>query len=104
MEPTGQSYTDQAGLFIAPSSTGNNYLLILYDYGSNAILAKPIKSQWANDILNAYKVVHTKLVAAGLCPELQRLNNECSEIFKAYILSQDVTFQLVWACKLLRFC
>ncbi|MCK7513582.1 MAG: hypothetical protein MZV70_62545 [Desulfobacterales bacterium] len=35
MEPTGQVYTDQTGRFITPSSNGNNYLLILYDYDSN---------------------------------------------------------------------
>jgi hypothetical protein len=42
MEPTGQIYTDQTGQFVTPSSNGNNYLLILYDYDSNCILAKPL--------------------------------------------------------------
>jgi len=45
LEPTGQIYTDQTGKFVAPSSTGNNYILILYDYDSNAILAVPFKNQ-----------------------------------------------------------
>jgi hypothetical protein len=44
MEPTGQIYTDQTGRFVTPSSTGHNYLLVLYDFDSNAILAEPIKS------------------------------------------------------------
>jgi hypothetical protein len=43
MTPTGQVYTNQTGRFITPSSNGNNYLLILYDYDSNAILAEPLK-------------------------------------------------------------
>lgn len=95
MEPTGKFYTDQTGRFVTPSSTGNKYLLLLYDYDSNAILAETIKSCRANDIINAYKVIHAKLVAAGLRPQLQRLDNECSEVLKAYMRAQDVTFQLV---------
>jgi hypothetical protein len=44
IELTGQIYTDQTGKFVTPSSTSNNYLLVLYDYDSNAILAEPMKS------------------------------------------------------------
>jgi hypothetical protein len=44
-EPTGQIYTDQTGRFILPSSTGNNYLMILYDYDSNHIFVQPMKIQ-----------------------------------------------------------
>jgi hypothetical protein len=36
VEITGQTCTDQTGKFITPCSTGNNYLLVLYDYDSNA--------------------------------------------------------------------
>ena len=39
MEPTGQIYSDQTGRFVTPSSTGNQYLMILYDYDSNHIFA-----------------------------------------------------------------
>ena len=39
-EPTGQIYTDQTGKFVAPSSNGNNYLLVVYDYDSNCIIAE----------------------------------------------------------------
>ena len=41
-ECTGNFFTDQPGQFIAPSSTGNNYIFILYDYDSNAILVDPM--------------------------------------------------------------
>ena len=85
MEPTGQIYTDQTGKFVTPSSTGNNYLLVLYDYDSNAILAEPMKSRHATAILNAYKLIHAKLCAAGLRPKLQRLDNECSTVLKSCI-------------------
>jgi len=54
-KPTSQIYMDQTGKFVAPSSTGNNYILILYDYDSNAILAIPFKNHQADCILQAYK-------------------------------------------------
>jgi hypothetical protein len=95
IEPTGKVYTDQTGKFITPSSTGNNCLLVLYDYDSNSILAQPMKSRHATTVLSAYKVLHTKLCAAGLRPQLQRLDNECSAILKECMTAQDVEYQLV---------
>ena len=35
---TGQIYTDQNGRFPVQSSEGHNYIMVLYDYDSNAIL------------------------------------------------------------------
>jgi hypothetical protein len=66
IEPTGQIYTDQTGKFVAPSSNGNNYLFVLYDYDSNCIIAEPMKTHTGPSILAAYTTLHTTLVAAGL--------------------------------------
>ena len=93
IEPTGQIYTDQTGKFIQPSSTGNNYVLILYDYDSNAILGEPFKSRRAKDILAAYQTLHAQLCKAGLRPKLQRLDNECSDILKEYMTEQNIEYQ-----------
>jgi hypothetical protein len=96
MEPTkGQIYTDQTGLFVQASSTGNNYLLILYDSDSNSILAEPLKTQTGQAILAAYKIIHTRLCNAGLCPKLQCLDNECSEALKQFMSNEGVDYQLV---------
>jgi hypothetical protein len=46
MEPTGQIYTDQTGRFVSPSSNGNNYLMILYDYNSNFIFASSMPKRF----------------------------------------------------------
>ena len=54
-EPTGQIYSDQTGKFITPSSQGNNYLMIVYDYDSNFIFSEPFKTKSADSILGAYK-------------------------------------------------
>jgi hypothetical protein len=43
-EPKQVVYTDQTGRLPQPSSSGHNYLLIAYDYDSNAILLRPIKN------------------------------------------------------------
>jgi hypothetical protein len=95
MEPTGQIYTDQTGKFITPSSNGNNYLMIVYDYDSNHIFATPFKTRTAKYILDAYKIVHAQLCVAGLRPQLQRLDNECSENLKEFLRTEKVDFQLV---------
>ena len=94
-DSTGKIFTDQPGRFIAPSSTGNNYIFILYDYDSNAILAEPMPSKTAASILTAYKKLHGQLVAAGRTPRLQRIDNECSESLQQYMTSQNITYQLV---------
>ena len=68
--------------------------MILYDYDSNAILAEPMPSRTATSIVTAYKTLHTKLVRVGLKPQLQKLDNECSEALKEFMRSQAVDFQL----------
>lgn len=95
MEPTGQVYADQTGRFVTPSSTGNNYLIIVYDFDSNCILAEPIKNRSAASILAGYKILHARLCAAGLRPLLQRLDNECSAALKQFFHDEEIKFQLV---------
>jgi hypothetical protein len=95
MNPTGQIYTDQTGRFVAPSSAGNNYLMILYDYDSNHIFAQPFKNRTANCILQAFKIMHQRLCQAGCRPLLHRLDNECSTILKQYLTEEAIDYQLV---------
>jgi hypothetical protein len=95
METTGQIYSDQPGRFPVPSSTGNNYLLIVYDYDSNAILAEPLRTRTSASIVSAYETIHTRLSNAGFRPVLQRLDNECSEDFKKLLRKKGIDFQLV---------
>jgi hypothetical protein len=94
-EPHGQIYTNQTGGFIVPSSSGNNYIMVLYNYDSNSIFAQPFKNRTALCILGAYKTFHEHLTQAGLKPRLQRLDNECSQILKQFMHEQEVDFQLV---------
>jgi hypothetical protein len=51
----GQIYTDQTGRLPVVSSKGNKYIMILYDYDSNAILAQPTKDRTASELLKAFQ-------------------------------------------------
>jgi hypothetical protein len=81
----GQIYTDQAGIFPVVSSKGNKYIMILYDYDSNAILAKPIKDCKAHELLKAFQFIEQELVARGLKPKLMKLDNKASKLLKDYL-------------------
>jgi hypothetical protein len=91
----GQIYTDQTGIFPVVSSKGNKYIMILYDYDSNAILAQPIKDRTAPELLKAFQVMEQELVARGLTPKLMKLDNEASKLLKMYLHQHNITFQLV---------
>jgi hypothetical protein len=91
----GQIHTDQTGRFPVVSSKGNKYIMILYDYDSNAILAQPIKDRTAPELLKAFQFMEQELVARGLKPKLMKLDNEASTLLKDYLHQQDITFQLV---------
>jgi hypothetical protein len=77
------------------SSKGNTYIMILYDYDSNAILAQRMKDRTAPELLKAFQVMDHELMASGLNPKLMKLDNEASELLKEYLHQQDITFQLV---------
>jgi hypothetical protein len=91
----GQIYTDQTGRFTVVSSKGKKYIMILYDYDSNAILAQPIKDRIAPELLKAFQFMEQELVARGLKPKLMKLDNEASKLLKDHLHQQDITFQLV---------
>jgi hypothetical protein len=90
----GQIYTDQTGRFPMLSSKGNKYIMILYDYDRNAIMAQPIKKN-CPELLRAFQVMEQELVARGLKPKLVKLDNEASKLLKTYLHEQNITFQLV---------
>jgi hypothetical protein len=68
LNESGQIYTNQTGRFPVTSRGGNKYIMILYDYDSNSILAEPMKSQTDDEIIRSYQALHGRLIAAGLKP------------------------------------
>jgi hypothetical protein len=91
----GQIYTDQTGRFPVVSSKGNKYIMVLYDYDSNAILAQPIKNRTTPELLKAFQFMEQELVTKGLKPKLMKLDNEASKLLRDYLYQQDIAFQLV---------
>jgi hypothetical protein len=69
--------------------------MVLYDYDSNAILAKPIKDRTTPELLKAFQFMEQELVAKGLKPKLMKLDNEDSKLLKDYLYQHDIAFQLV---------
>ncbi len=49
------------GRFPYISSRGNQYLLVTYDYDSNAILVEPLQTRAAANIRDAWFKIHKKL-------------------------------------------
>ena len=70
-----KSYSDQTGKFPIQSSRGHNYVMILYDLDSNAILSCPLKTRQASEITKAWFKLFDKLKYAGYAPTLHILDN-----------------------------
>jgi hypothetical protein len=95
LEPRQEIATDQTGRFPVTSSQGNQYLLILYDFDSNAILAEPMTNRSENEQLRAFNKLHTYLTERGFTPKLLWLDNEASAAFKSNLRTKNIDYQLV---------
>jgi hypothetical protein len=91
---TGKIFTDQSGKLLIPSSSGMNYVMVLYDFDSNLIWATAMPTKTKHQILKAYTTITNLLSSRGLKPQLQRLDNECSNLLKDYMTNNDVEYQL----------
>jgi hypothetical protein len=76
IQVTDQIYTDQTRNFPITSSHGNKYIMVLYDYDSNTILTKPLKSRSKAEMIQGYSNLHDLLSNRGLKPVLQKPDNE----------------------------
>ena len=91
----GKTFSDQTGKFPVTSSKGNKYIMIMYSYDANAILAEPMKTRTENEIVRAFKKLNEYLVERGLKPMWHRLDNECPATLKAYMKKEEIKYQLV---------
>jgi hypothetical protein len=91
----GHIYTDQTGCFPVVSRKGKKYIMVLYDYDGNAILAEPIKNITAAELLRDFQVMEKKLTARRLQPKFMRLDNESSQLLNTYLHEHNISFQLV---------
>jgi hypothetical protein len=58
------------------SSRGNKYIMVVYEYDGNFIMAEPIKNRTTEDFLRPFKVMEQSLITRGIKLRLVRLDNE----------------------------
>ena len=77
-----------------PSTSGNKYVFLLYDYDSNYILLRAIPSRTKIQLKRAYEECVVLLKSKGFTPKLHRLDNETSKIMTEYMDKEGITYQL----------
>ena len=75
-------FSDITGAFPHKSSRGNVYVMVMYDYDSNAILAEPIKNRKAATIHDAFLNIHKVIKERVSEPKVYIMENECSSDLK----------------------
>ena len=93
-EPMGKLYTNLTGRFPVQSSRGHKYIIVTYNFNSNSIHVKPLKSRHDNDTIKAYEEIYTKLTSQGLKPKLHWLDNEASKALKTFIALEQTQYKL----------
>ena len=93
-QPTGKLYTDLTGRFPVQSSRGHKYILVAYNFDSNSIHVRPLKSRHDNDTIQAYEDIYNMLKQRGQKPLLHWLDNEASKALKNFIQKEQTEYQL----------
>ena len=88
-------YSDQTGRFPHTSSRGYQYLMVMYDYDSNAVVVEPLKIKQGREMAQAFDKCCKKLKIQASHKNLFILDNECSTEVKAKIQKYQANFQLV---------
>ena len=94
-EANGKAFHDLTGRFPHKSSRGNEYILVHYDYDSNAILAEPLKNRQSAEIKRGWQVLYDKLARRGNAPSIYIMDNEASAELKKACDKYDLAYQLV---------
>lgn len=82
------------GRFPHTSSQGNKYIMVLYHYAFNAILATPMKNQLNNTIIETYRKMLQPLLLAGFKPDLHMMGNKMSKQVQQFFDSAGISYQL----------
>lgn len=93
--PHRQNYTDQTGKFPVTSSSGSNYMLIMFCEDINYIHGEALKSRMSTDIVEAYKRGIEFFEQRQVKPEFERLDNETSKLFEDFCFRHNIKIQYV---------
>jgi hypothetical protein len=88
-------YADQTGLFLAVSSLGNKYVMILHHVGSNSSWSEAMQNQSGGKLILARAWALARMQRRRLIPKHQILDNQASAEYKAAIEASGMTYELV---------
>ena len=94
-KPEGTTYSDLTGKYPIKSGRGNQYIMVGYDYDTNAILVQPTKTRNAAELRNATMKILERLEQTGHKPNLHIMDNEASDFLKHSLIKNKITYQLV---------
>ena len=92
--PKTTAYSDLTGRFPYKSSRGNQYILIVYDYDSNAILAEPLSDRRGHTITKTWQKINNVFVQRGVKPNFRTSNSNIQKSFPGwpYILWPKISY------------
>ena len=76
-------------------SSGNQYILIIYDHDSNAILTEPLKNRKGPEIKRGWLKLNSILAKGGNEPKIHLMGNEASTDLKTSLHKNNIQYQLV---------
>jgi hypothetical protein len=85
------------GQFPFISNKGNNYIFAMYDFDTNSIIGKPIKSRDADQLVFGYQQCYDELREGNVTIILHRLDNEVNDLLFAAIKANKYKFQIATA-------
>ena len=86
---------DLTGRFPYKSSSGNQYMMIMYHYDPNVIWGLPLKKRNDVDIVEAWTTLNNMFTKGGFKPNFFMFDNEFSGDFCAALEDENITLQLV---------
>ena len=89
------TYTDQTGKFPFRSTRGYEYIMVMYDYDANAILARPFKTRQAKELVETWTKLYKDLTNNGHTTKCFIMDNECSTEMKTALNKYKLQYQLV---------
>jgi hypothetical protein len=94
VELKGIIAADLPGRFPTTSGQGNAYVMVMYDFDSNAINAVAIKNRKKESLIKGYNEMYEDLKKAGINPVLHRLDNETSKYLIKEIEKKGMEYQI----------
>jgi hypothetical protein len=90
---TGMIYTEPTGKFLTPSVSGNQYVLIIYEYDGNYMYGAPMPDHIRPSIMSAYKTA-IQLFESRASSRSSNASPMMPLALQVFIDEEDINFQL----------